>query len=112
MSELQKMTMPIRVMKLLGIKKLIVSNASGGVNPKYKIGDLMVITDHINLIPNPLIGDNIPELGPRFPDMSNPYCTNLISLSEKIAQKHKIKIHKGIYVAVTGPTLETPEIAS
>ena len=92
----------------MNCKKLIVSNASGGVNPKYNIGDLMVITDHVNLIPNPLIGDNISELGPRFPDMSNPYCANLISLSENIAQKHKIKIHKGIYVAVTGPTLETP----
>jgi purine-nucleoside phosphorylase len=87
---------------------LIVSNASGGVNPDYEIGDLMVINDHINLIPNPLIGKNINELGPRFPDMSEPYCPEMIKIVDAIANKNNIKIQKGVYVAVTGPTLETP----
>ena len=103
-----KVTFPVRVMKLLGIKNLIVSNASGGVNPDYEIGDLMVINDHINLIPNPLIGKNINELGPRFPDMSEPYCPEMIKIVDAIANKNNIKIQKGVYVAVTGPTLETP----
>ena len=95
-------------MKLLGIKNLIVSNASGGVNPDYEVGDLMILSDHINLIPNPLIGSNISALGPRFPDMSEPYCKNLITKAENIAKKNKLDIKKGIYVALTGPTLETP----
>ena len=105
---MEKVTFPIRVMKYLGIKHLIVSNASGGVNPDYEIGDLMVINDHINLIPNPLIGKNINELGPRFPDMSEPYCPEMIKIVDAIANKNNIKIQKGVYVAVTGPTLETP----
>ena len=105
---MQKVTFPVRVMKLLGIKNLIVSNASGGVNPDYEVGDLMILSDHINLIPNPLIGSNISALGPRFPDMSEPYCKNLITKAENIAKKNKLDIKKGIYVALTGPTLETP----
>ena len=105
---MQKVTFPVRVMKCLGIKNLIVSSASGGVNPDFEIGDLMILTDHINLIPNPLIGHNDNELGPRFPDMSEPYCLNMIAKAEKIAFDNNIKVQKGIYVAVTGPTLETP----
>ena len=105
---MEQVTFPVRVMKYLGIKHLIVSNASGGVNPDYEIGDLMVINDHINLIPNPLIGKNINELGPRFPDMSEPYCPEMIKIVDAIANKNNIKIQKGVYVAVTGPTLETP----
>jgi purine-nucleoside phosphorylase len=95
-------------MKLLGVKKLIVSNASGGVNPDFEIGDIMLINDHINLIPNPLIGKNIDELGVRFPDMSEPYCDKMINLMHSIAKKNHIKLKKGVYVGVTGPTLETP----
>ena len=105
---MEQVIFPVRVMKYLGIKHLIVSNASGGVNPDYEIGDLMVINDHINLIPNPLIGKNINELGPRFPDMSEPYCPEMIKIVDAIANKNNIKIQKGVYVAVTGPTLETP----
>ncbi|MBC8265705.1 MAG: purine-nucleoside phosphorylase [Flavobacteriales bacterium] len=105
---MEKVTFPVRVMKYLGIKNLIVSNASGGVNPDFEIGDLMIISDHINLIPNPLIGHNDNELGPRFPDMSEPYCPNMIASAEQIASANSIKIQKGVYVAVTGPTLETP----
>jgi len=105
---MEQVTFPVRVMKYLGVKHLIVSNASGGVNPDYEIGDLMVINDHINLIPNPLIGKNINELGPRFPDMSEPYCPEMIKIVDAIANKNNIKIQKGVYVAVTGPTLETP----
>ena len=105
---MEKVTFPVRIMKFLGIKNLIVSNASGGVNPDFEIGDLMILTDHINLIPNPLIGHNDNELGPRFPDMSEPYCLNMIAKAEKIAFDNNIKVQKGIYVAVTGPTLETP----
>lgn len=105
---IEKVTLPIRVMKLLGIQKLIVSNASGGVNPNYQIGDLMILSDHINLIPNPLIGANIDKLGPRFPDMSETYCKDLIAKAENIASANKINLQKGVYVALTGPTLETP----
>ena len=105
---IEQIVLPIRVMKLLGIKKLIISNASGGVNPDFEIGDIMLINDHINLIPNPLIGKNIDELGVRFPDMSEPYCNKMIDLIDSIAKKHHIKLKKGVYVGVTGPTLETP----
>ena len=105
---MEKVTFPVRVFKLLGIKSLIVSNASGGVNPNYEIGDLMILSDHINLIPNPLIGENIAELGPRFPDMSQAYCPALIAKAEKIAKKNNITVRKGVYIALTGPTLETP----
>jgi purine-nucleoside phosphorylase len=105
---MEKVTFPVRVMKFLGIKNLIVSNASGGVNPDFEIGDLMLLADHINLIPNPLIGHNDNELGPRFPDMSEPYCQKMIASAQQIANVNNIKIRKGVYVAVTGPTLETP----
>lgn len=104
----EKITFPVRVMKFLGVKNLIVSNASGGVNPDYEIGDLMILNDHINLIPNPLIGQNKNALGPRFPDMSEPYCPKLIAIAEQIAAKNNIKLQQGVYVGVTGPTLETP----
>ena len=105
---MEKVTFPVRVMKLLGIKNLIVSNASGGVNPDYKIGDLMILEDHICLIPNPLIGKNIDELGPRFPDMSESYDKNLIEIAENIAAENNLPVQKGVYIALTGPTLETP----
>ena len=105
---IDKVTFPVRVMKLLGIETLVLSNASGGVNPDYEVGDLMIISDHINLIPNPLIGANISELGPRFPDMSEPYCKDLIRKAESIAKANNLTLQKGIYVALTGPTLETP----
>ena len=104
----EKITFPVRVMKFLGIKNLIVSNASGGVNPDYEIGDLMILNDHINLIPNPLIGQNEKKLGPRFPDMSEPYCPKMIAIAEQIATENNIKLQQGVYVGVTGPTLETP----
>jgi purine-nucleoside phosphorylase len=105
---MEKVTFPVRVMKLLGIKNLIASNASGGVNPDYEVGDLMILSDHINLIPNPLIGKNIAELGSRFPDMSDAYCPTLITKAEAIAKANGIPVKKGVYIALTGPTLETP----
>jgi purine-nucleoside phosphorylase len=105
----QQVTFPVRVMKSLGIRYLFVSNASGGVNPHYEIGDLMILDDHINLIPNPLIGKHYPEFGSRFPDMSNTYDKELISKALVIAHKEKIKVQKGCYIATTGPTLETPK---
>ena len=105
---IEKVTFPIRVMKSLGVKKLFLSNASGGVNPQYEVGDLMILTDHINLIPNPLIGKNIDYLGPRFPDMSEPYCLKLIKKAKNIGLSKDIKLHQGVYIALTGPTLETP----
>jgi len=106
---MQEVTYPVRVMKLLGIKNLIVSNASGGVNPDYEVGDIMLINDHINLLPNPLIGKNIDELGPRILDMSELYDAALLQMAEQIAQEENIKIQKGCYVATSGPTLETPK---
>jgi len=105
----QQVTFPVRVMKKLGIKYLFVSNASGGVNPDYEIGDLMIINDHINLIPNPLIGKHYPEFGARFPDMSETYDQDLIRKAESFARSEGIGIQTGCYVAVTGPTLETPK---
>ena len=105
---MDKVTFPVRVMKLLGINNLIVSNASGGINPLYEVGDLMILSDHINLIPNPLIGQNIEELGPRFPDMSETYCPKLITKAEIVAKANNIPVQKGVYIALTGPTLETP----
>jgi purine-nucleoside phosphorylase len=105
---MQQITFPIRVMKFLGVKTLVISNACGGMNTLFRKGDLMIMDDHINLIgDNPLIGVNDDELGPRFPDMSEPYSKRLIELAEKIALDEKIKIQKGIYVAVAGPNLET-----
>ena len=105
---MEKVTFPVRVMKFLGIKNLILSNASGGVNPDYEIGDLMILEDHICLIPNPLIGANLDELGPRFPDMSDSYCKDMIQIAQQIASENNLPIQKGVYVALTGPTLETP----
>jgi purine-nucleoside phosphorylase len=105
---MQQITFPVRVMKMLGIKTLFVSNASGSLNPDFKKGDLMIIEDHINLQPmNPLIGRNEVELGPRFPDMSEPYRHDLIEKGLAIAKANNITCHKGVYVAVTGPNLET-----
>ncbi|MEA2106661.1 MAG: purine-nucleoside phosphorylase [Bacteroidota bacterium] len=106
---MQEVTFPVRVMKALGIKTLLVSNASGGVNPNYEIGDLMILDDHINLLPNPLIGKNINELGPRFPDMSEPYDHILIEKAKRIAKKNSLKVQIGCYVATSGPTFETPK---
>jgi purine-nucleoside phosphorylase len=105
---MEQVTFPIRVMAALGIKALLVSNAAGGVNPGFRVGDLMVIRDHINLLPNPLIGKNIDEMGPRFPDMTRPYDPALITLAEEIAAEQHIALHRGVYLAGTGPTYETP----
>lgn len=105
---MQQITFPIRVMKFLGVKYLLVSNACGGMNPDYRKGDVMLMKDHINLIgDNPLIGPNEDELGPRFPDMSEPYSNELIKMAEDVAAEQGIKIQKGVYVAVAGPNLET-----
>jgi purine-nucleoside phosphorylase len=105
---MQQITLPVRVMKLLGIHTLLISNACGGMNPYFRRGDLMVIEDHINLLgDNPLIGPNLDEFGPRFPDMSEPYTRDLISMAEDIALENKVKLQKGVFVAVSGPNLET-----
>ena len=106
---MQELTFPVRVMKYMGIKKLILSNAAGGVNLAFKVGDLMIIKDHINLMGvNPLIGRNEEELGPRFPDMSEPYDKKMIEAAVKIAAKNNYSCHTGVYAAVTGPCFETP----
>lgn len=106
--KMELVTLPIRIMKLLGIKALFVSNAAGGVNFDFKIGDLMIITDHINLLPNPLIGKNLEDFGPRFPDMTRPYDLNLIKKAERIGKELNINLKKGVYIACTGPCYETP----
>jgi purine-nucleoside phosphorylase len=107
--DFKKVTYPVRVMKLLGIERLFVSNASGGVNPDFIVGEIMILNDHINFFPgNPLIGKNFDELGPRFPDMSEPYCPKMIKLAKEIAAEHDIRIAEGTYLGLTGPTLETP----
>ncbi|MEA1873752.1 MAG: purine-nucleoside phosphorylase [Bacteroidota bacterium] len=106
--DMKKLTFPVRIMKFLGIKYLFVSNASGGVNPDFEIGDLMLINDHINLLPNPLIGKNENDLGPRFPDMSKTYDQSLIEKAKSIAKQHGIKLQEGVYTATSGPTFETP----
>ena len=105
---MNQVVLPIRVMIALGIKCLIVSNAAGGTNLAYHVGDLMIIKDHINLIPNPLIGPNIDSLGPRFPDMTRAYDPALIRKAEAIAKEEGIALQKGVYVAVSGPCYETP----
>ena len=106
---LEEITFPIRIMKEMGVELLIESNVAGGMNPNFKAGDLMIITDHINLTGNnPLIGPNDERLGPRFPDMSEPYDKRLIELTKRIAIEEKIGIHKGVYVGLTGPNFETP----
>ena len=107
--DFQQVTYPVRVMKLLGIEKLFVSNASGGVNPDFIVGEIMILNDHINFFPgNPLIGKNFDELGPRFPDMSEPYCPEMIQIAKEIAKENDIRIAEGTYLGLTGPTLETP----
>ena len=105
---MDKVVLPIRVMIKLGIKTLIVSNAAGGTNLNYHVGDLMIIKDHVNLLPNPLIGPNIEELGPRFPDMTRPYDPGLIKLALSIAEEEGIPLQQGVYVGGTGPSYETP----
>ena len=106
---MQQVTFPVRVMKAMGINTLIVSNASGGMNLDFKIGDIMIINDHINMFgTNPLIGKNFNELGPRFPDMSKPYDKELIDRALIIARKNNIEVKQGVYVGVSGPTFETP----
>ena len=104
----QEVIYPIRVMKLLGVETLLLSNAAGGVNPSFNVGDIMIITDHISIdIHNPLIGKNIEEFGPRFPDMSEPYKKHLIQKAKDLAAKNNVPIREGVYFAVTGPTFET-----
>ncbi len=106
---MQELTFPVRVMKYLGIKLLVVSNASGGMNPTFSVGDIMLITDHINLMPsNPLIGKNHDELGTRFPDMHDAYDKNILVKAREIAAANNIKVQNGVYAAVSGPCFETP----
>ncbi|MFP8893152.1 MULTISPECIES: purine-nucleoside phosphorylase [Chryseobacterium] len=106
---METVTFPIRVFHLLGIQNLILSNACGGVNPAYNVADIVILKDHINMMPeHPLRGKNIDELGPRFVDMSEPYNKKMIATAEKAAANHQIKIHQGVYVALQGPTFETP----
>jgi purine-nucleoside phosphorylase len=103
-----QISFPIRVMAQLGIQKLIVSNAAGGLNPNYRAGDLMLVSDHINLTgQNPLAGPNADEWGPRFPEMTEPYCRNLQKLALETALSERILLHRGVYVGVMGPSLET-----
>lgn len=107
--DMQQVTYPVRVMKFMGVERLFVSNASGGVNPDFEVGEIMIQNDHINLFPaHPLIGKNFDELGPRFPDMSVPYCPEMIELAQNIAKENDIKVSVGTYCGLTGPTLETP----
>jgi purine-nucleoside phosphorylase len=105
---MQEVTFPIRVMQLLGVKTLILSNAAGGINPLFDAGDIMVITDHINLTGgNPLVGPNVDDWGPRFPDMTQVYDRTLMVLAERAALENKIRVQKGVYVGLPGPSLET-----
>ncbi len=106
---MEQITFPVRVMKMLGIKKIFISNASGGVNPDFEVGEIMIVNDHINLFPeHPLRGKNLDELGPRFPDMSDVYDKDMIKLAKEIASEEGIKVSEGVYVGLTGPSLETP----
>ena len=104
----EEVVFPIRVLKMLGVEVLLISNAAGGVNPGFKVGDLMIITDHISFATkNPLVGKNDDHLGPRFPDMSEPYKKGLISMAKEIAKQQTIDVKEGVYFGVTGPTFET-----
>ena len=105
---MDQVVLPVRVMISLGIKTLFVSNAAGGTNPAFRVGDLMIITDHINLLPNPLIGPNLDSFGARFPDMTRPYDPQLIRRAFGIAESQGIRLQKGVYVACSGPSYETP----
>jgi purine-nucleoside phosphorylase len=105
---LQQVTFPVRVLKALGARTLVVSNACGGMNPDWSAGDLMLISDHINLLgDNPLVGSNDEKLGPRFPDMSEPYTPSLRDLARRVAKANGVHLREGVYVAVAGPNLET-----
>lgn len=104
----KEVTFPIRVLKYMGIKLLVLSNASGGINPDFRVSDIMFITDHINLLPNPLIGKNDDRIGTRFPEMSEAYNKNVLALADKIAHELKIQVQHGVYVGDTGPSYETP----
>ena len=107
--DMKQVTFPVRVMKALGVEYLLVSNAAGGMNPDFEIGDLMIIRDHINLFPeHPLRGRNDPQMGPRFPDMSEAYSRDLIAKAKEIAREHRIRVVEGVYVGTSGPTFETP----
>jgi purine-nucleoside phosphorylase len=104
----EEVVFPIRVMKFLGISTILISNAAGGMNTGFKVGDLMIIKDHVSFFAvNPLLGKNIPELGPRFPDMSEPYRKDLINKAKAIAAANNIEVKEGVYCGVTGPTFET-----
>ena len=105
---MKQITFPVRVMKLLGVQTLLISNAAGALHPQFRRGDIMLMTDHINLLgDNPLIGPNDESLGPRFPDMSEPYSKELLASAEAIARDLSISVQKGVYVAMPGPNLET-----
>jgi purine-nucleoside phosphorylase len=105
---MQEVTYPVRVMKQLGASVLFVSNAAGGMNPDFKVGDLMIINDHINLFPeHPLRGKNDEQMGPRFPDMTEPYSHKLIQSAKEIAELQQIHVHEGVYIGLQGPTFET-----
>jgi purine-nucleoside phosphorylase len=108
----QQITLPVRVMRLLGVSTLIVTNAAGGINPNFKAGDLMLIVDHINLIglsgSNPLRGPNLTEFGPRFPSMTQPYDPDLIALARNVARRSELTLQEGVYACVAGPSFETP----
>jgi len=107
-----QITLPVRVMQRMGVDTLIVSNAAGGIHPDFKPGDVMLIKDHINLLGmtgfNPLIGQNLDELGPRFPDMSQPYDRDLCDLARRVAVQHGIQMHEGVYICLSGPSFESP----
>jgi len=105
---MSEITFPIRVLKLLGAKTLLVTNAAGGINTTFKVGDMMIIRDHINMLPNPLIGKNEDDFGVRFPDMTRTYDREIIKKMEVIAKEKDIQLKKGVYVGLTGPSYETP----
>jgi len=105
---MQEVTYGIRVMKALGTKEVIITNSSGGMNPTFSVGDLMIITDHINLMPNPLIGKNDDSLGERFPSMHEAYSKRLVALAQEVAQSNNIWVKRGVYLGNTGPSFETP----